>query len=614
MNADELAAAIADEVAFALDIGNHRFRDRTLRFTAREAFSLAYADLTGLESSGAQERRFARDFDAAFDNLLPDDTEDQVGRMASVIATAAVNSSIVAAAPDGAEFRWQTREDDAVREIHVPLHGEVRRAGEPWMVAGVPLAYPGQPIGPPEVWINCRCSLAPVVAETAAADVLVARSYSADQRRKMADRGTAMPDGSFPIADVADLRNAIQAIGRAKDPEKAKRHIRKRARALGATDLLPDSWTASGDEDDALVVADAVEDDLLGRSGVSPPGTHDAPGWLTHPRETERLRRYWVRGPGAAKIRWGTPNDLTRCHRHLQKYVGPFAWGTCQNMHKEALGYWNPESRGRRGGGDPDEMIDAIDAAFVAAKDLEGDAMLNPPLEWFQNPNLSGPTPLTVTADGRVVGHLATWDTCHVGISGECVKPPHSKTGYAHFRTGEVETAEGETVPVGQITMDTGHADRDADPMATVAHYDNTGTAVADVAAGEDDHGIWVAGAMRPGVSEQQMYVLKATGALSGDWRRIGGNLELVAALAVNVPGFPIPRVEMAASAGRALSLVAAAVVTSDPNALEADRVAVAVIAHLDAREADRARHARAAALTSDIAALRVEALTAATR
>ena len=92
---------------------------------------------------------------------------------------------------------------------------------------------------------------------------------------------------------------------------------------------------------------------------------------------------------------------------------------------------------------------------------------------------------------------------------------------------------------------------------------------------------------MRPGVTEQQMYVLKATGALSGDWRRIGGNLELVAALAVNVPGFPIPRVAMAASAGRTLSLVAAAVVATDPNALDADRVAVAVLARLDQREAE---------------------------
>jgi hypothetical protein len=173
---------------------------------------------------------------------------------------------------------------------------------------------------------------------------------------------------------------------------------------------------------------------------------------------------------------------------------------------------------------------------------------------------------------------------------------------------------DGTLVAVGQITMDTGHAEKDDNAQVAVAHYDNTGTGVADVVAGEDDFGIWVAGAMRPGVSEQQMYVLKATGALSGDWRRLGGNLELVAALAVNVPGFPVPRVQMAASAGVAFSLVAAAVVSRDPNAIDPDSVAIAVIARLDQREADAKRRARADALVADVTRMRVEALSAAGR
>jgi hypothetical protein len=160
--------------------------------------------------------------------------------------------------------------------------------------------------------------------------------------------------------------------------------------------------------------------------------------------------------------------------------------------------------------------------------------------------------------------------------------------------------------------MDTGHAEKGDGPQAAVSHYDNTGTGVADVNAGEDAHGIWVAGAMRPGVSEQQMYVLKATGALSGDWRRIGGNLELVAALAVNVPGFPIPRVAMAAAAsGQTLSLIAAAVVTADPNAEQADRIAVAVLARMKDRD-DRSR--RATLILDESRRLRVDSLVAAAR
>jgi hypothetical protein len=67
-----------------------------------------------------------------------------------------------------------------------------------------------------------------------------------------------------------------------------------------------------------------------------------------------------------------------------------------------------------------------------------------------------------------------------------------------------------------------------------------------------------------------------------------------------------------ASAAGQPLSLVAAAVVTLDPNALDADRVAVAVLARLDQREADAKRKERARALVADINALRVEALTSA--
>jgi hypothetical protein len=54
----------------------------------------------------------------------------------------------------------------------------------------------------------------------------------------------------------------------------------------------------------------------------------------------EALRHYWVRGEGAAKIRWGTPGDWKRCVRYLAKHLGPRAKGYCQLRHKEALGYY----------------------------------------------------------------------------------------------------------------------------------------------------------------------------------------------------------------------------------------------------------------------------------
>lgn len=61
-------------------------------------------------------------------------------------------------------------------------------------------------------------------------------------RRRMAAKGTAMEDGSFPIANETDLKNAIRSVGRAKDQEAAKTHIKSRAKQLGKESLIPDEW------------------------------------------------------------------------------------------------------------------------------------------------------------------------------------------------------------------------------------------------------------------------------------------------------------------------------------------------------------------------------------
>lgn len=73
---------------------------------------------------------------------------------------------------------------------------------------------------------------------------LINRDYSADERSRLAEQGKALPDGSFPIVDREDLENAIQAIGRAGDPSAAKAHIKKRARALGLEELIPEGWNS----------------------------------------------------------------------------------------------------------------------------------------------------------------------------------------------------------------------------------------------------------------------------------------------------------------------------------------------------------------------------------
>jgi hypothetical protein len=179
-----------------------------------------------------------------------------------------------------------------------------------------------------------------------------------------------------------------------------------------------------------------------------------------------------------------------------------------------------------------------------------------PPASWYADPMLDGPTPMTVDDTGRIFGHLATWETCHRGYADSCVRPPRTASAYSHFLTGEILCDDGSRVPVGQITIDTSHAPLYAQGQKAAAHYDDTGTVVADITCGEDRWGIWMAGSLRSDISPEKIRALMASD-VSGDWRRIGSGLELIAVLAVNVPGFPKSRVSIRETEGLVAALVA---------------------------------------------------------
>ena len=200
----------------------------------------------------------------------------------------------------------------------------------------------------------------------------------------------------------------------------------------------------------------------------------------------------------------------------------------------------------------------------------------------FSDPQLDAPTALTMTDDGRVFGHLALWGTEHIARPG--TTPPRSRTDYAMFHTSSVATDDG-PISVGRLTVGTGHADARANSRVTAAHYDNTGATWALVRAGEDGHGIWVSGIVDPGATEAQIRE-GLSAPLSGDWRNVGGNLELVAALSVNTPGFPVPR-SYAVDNGREMSLVASGVVR---RASKSDQLAHAVAEGLRLHDERRAR------------------------
>jgi hypothetical protein len=97
--------------------------------------------------------------------------------------------------------------------------------------------------------------------EAEAAELALKRMYTDEQRDEMAKGGMAMPDGSYPIKDVEDLRNAIQAYGRAKDKDATKAHIIKRAMDLGQEDLIPENWVPKKDQEEAAAEEGKADDE-----------------------------------------------------------------------------------------------------------------------------------------------------------------------------------------------------------------------------------------------------------------------------------------------------------------------------------------------------------------
>ena len=184
-----------------------------------------------------------------------------------------------------------------------------------------------------------------------------------------------------------------------------------------------------------------------------------------------------------------------------------------------------------------------------------------PPAEWFSPPNVAELTPLTVTPEGRVFGHIAPWGECHVGLPG-CVTAPSSLSNYTHFMVGEQRLQGGGSVPVGALVTGPRHADPHVAFRAAQAHYDDLDAVVARVVAGEDEFGIWVAGWMLPTAAPARVEQFMSS-PVSGDWRRVGGSLEMIAVCSVNAPGFPVPRARVSFANGEQRSLVGSFGVTA---------------------------------------------------
>lgn len=519
-------------------------------------------------------------------------------------------------------LRWVTVHDARVRPTHVEADGQVQDLGTPFHVGDAHLLYPGDPAGPLKETANCRCILIPTDARPAVNRAVNAKYSFADIERtamKLRIEETARRVGEFsdlreepagdPVPAPADVPAAPDGrwegvIAREGEMTGDGRLIEDGA--LRWDDLpipLRVAFKDVGGHDGAEVCGRIETVERRDGGDIYATGTFD----LGSAVGVEAFRQVSEQMSNGVSI---DTDDVT--FRIMAKADMPEA-DVADSGNESDTGA-DPEGRVKVAAMSSSDELTVIESARLRAatlvavpafatarvyaagkapaprKDVEPGRTVEasaepvavsrdsltaaaiptaPPEAWFKDPALTGPTALVVEDDGRVYGHIAAWGTCHIGQIGKCVEPPTSPSNYAYFRTGALRTAEGTSVAVGHLTMGTGHAGPRDSANAAAEHYDNTGTVFADVAAGEDAYGIWVAGSLRPGISAEQVRVARSA-PISGDWRTIRGSLELVGALAVNVPGFPVPRPQGLLASGEVRSLQASGVVAHDDSAARA--------------------------------------------
>ena len=487
--------------------------------------------------------------------------------------------------------RWRTVGDNRVRVAHAHAEGQTVPVAQSFQVGGSSMMYPGDPSAPMRLVARCRCRLEFTHSLTASAqedtivtmnENIVDEPITAGLVVTIEDTEDKMPEDDMPEDDMLMVDGpawrallAVEGVPTEDGRMLAEGSLTWRDLPLS---LMALDNTGPGGHEGAIV---AGRIDSIWRDGneVWGEGVFNSDEFGMHIAElvgNQSLRGNSI-DPAVTKYEYrdAETGDVLDANAMMDAMMEDrpvltvfleaiiMASTVCSTP---AIGEANImlASGIVRAVWFQEQAVETLTASAA------GMAPLHPPAAWFDDPRLDAPTPLTVTKEGRVFGHAALWNSCHIGEPsgpGVCVPPPRSGMNYEIFHHGACETAEGHDVPCGQITMSTLHASRDMGWKATLEHYEHSGCAVADVQAHEDRFGIVVAGGLRPDIPAEKVRELKA-GSLSGDWRQVlGRGLEFLAALVVNIPGFPIPRPEariVASALGEeeVLALVAAGMVT----------------------------------------------------
>ena len=94
--------------------------------------------------------------------------------------------------------------------------------------------------------------------------------FSHKERKDLAEKGEAMPNGKYPIRNSQDLKDAIRLSGSSDEPkEEVKSWIKKRAKELGLESELPEDWIEKdmGVESAQTLSKESLDEETKGPQG-----------------------------------------------------------------------------------------------------------------------------------------------------------------------------------------------------------------------------------------------------------------------------------------------------------------------------------------------------------
>ncbi len=131
-----------------------------------EVYNLVFAEMTDGINAGESVDQLAQRVDRVLETAGSERWKNRARTIAITETTRAYGAGTLAAGLEQSRVtgrllrkRWDTEHDKRVRASHRAVDGRVTDLAQPFLVGGSMLMFPGDPLGPADEVVGCRCDL-----------------------------------------------------------------------------------------------------------------------------------------------------------------------------------------------------------------------------------------------------------------------------------------------------------------------------------------------------------------------------------------------------------------------------------------------------------------------